>query len=134
IYATHRPEVLGEASPGDAVALARATREDPWDGRPSREEAFIARLRGAAPRSEIKDLDPILDAMRVIKSNLEIAIIREATRIAGLGIIEAMRHAKPGLSEYELQAEAEYVFKKNGAYGASYFALIATGTNTLYSH
>jgi Xaa-Pro aminopeptidase len=36
--------------------------------------------------------------------------------------------------EYELQADAEFVFKKNGAYGPAYFALIATGTNTLYSH
>ena len=36
--------------------------------------------------------------------------------------------------EYELQADAEFVFKKHGAYGASYFALIATGTNTYYSH
>src|SRR5262249_10202150 len=57
-----------------------------------------------------------------------------ATRIAGLGIMEAMRHTKPGLHEYELQADAEYVFKKHGAYGASYFALVATGENTFYSH
>ncbi|HKQ93422.1 MAG TPA: M24 family metallopeptidase, partial [Blastocatellia bacterium] len=42
--------------------------------------------------------------------------------------------AAPGLYEYELQAVAEYVFKKYGAYGPSYFALIATGTNTWYSH
>src|SRR5207302_6485448 len=55
-------------------------------------------------------------------------------RIAGLGIIEAMRDARPGMKEYELQADAEYVFKKNGAYGAAYFALIATGENTWYSH
>src|SRR5205823_7801580 len=64
----------------------------------------------------------------------EIAIIREATRIAGLGIIEAMRDARPGMKEYELQADAEYVFKKYGAYGPAYFALIATGENTWYSH
>jgi len=62
------------------------------------------------------------------------AVIREATRIAGLGIMEAMRDAKPGMYEYELQADAEFVFKKHGAYGPSYFALIATGTNTWYSH
>jgi len=134
IYTTFRPEVLGEASSSDPAALARATKEDPWDGRISREEAFIAKLKAAAPRSEIKDLDPILDAMRAIKSAREIAVIREATRIAGLGIMEAMRDAKPGMYEYELQADAEFVFKKHGAYGASYFALIATGANTLYSH
>ena len=38
------------------------------------------------------------------------------------------------MHEYELQASAEYVFKKYGALGASYFALIATGPNTYYSH
>ena len=134
IYTTFRPEVLGEASSSDPAALARATKEDPWDGRISREEAFIAKLKAAAPRSEIKDLDPILDAMRAIKSAREIAVIREATRIAGLGIMEAIRDARPGMYEYELQADAEFVFKKHGAYGASYFALIATGANTLYSH
>jgi Xaa-Pro aminopeptidase len=36
--------------------------------------------------------------------------------------------------EYELQADAEFVFKKLGAYGAAYFALIATGQNTYYTH
>jgi Xaa-Pro aminopeptidase len=129
-----RPEVLGEASSPDTVALARATRQDRWDGRPSREEAFVEKLRAAAPRSEIRDLDPILDALRAVKSPREIAIIREATRITGLAIVEAMRDAAPGRFEYELQADAEFVFKKHGAYGPSYFALIATGANTWYSH
>jgi Xaa-Pro aminopeptidase len=134
VYTTFRPEVLGEASSSDPAALARATREDPWDGRGTREDAFIAKLKAASPRSEMKDLDPILDAMRAIKSPREVEIIREATRITGLGIIAAMRDAAPGMFEYELQASAEYVFKKHGAYGPSYFALIATGANTWYSH
>ncbi|HMD34321.1 MAG TPA: Xaa-Pro peptidase family protein [Vicinamibacterales bacterium] len=134
IHTPFRPEVLGEASSGDTVALARATKNDPWDGRQSREEAFLAKLRAAAPRSEIRDLDPIVDGLRSIKSPREIAIIREATRITEEAIIEAMTHAKPGMYEYELQSEAERVFKRNGAYGGSYFALIATGTNTFYSH
>jgi Xaa-Pro aminopeptidase len=134
IYTPFRPEVLGSASSTDPAALAKNTKNDPWDGRGSREEAFIEKLRSAAPKSEIKNLDPILDGMRSIKSPREIAILREATRIAGLGIIEAMRDAKPGMYEYELQADAEFVFKKYGAYGAAYFALIATGENTYYSH
>ncbi len=48
--------------------------------------------------------------------------------------MEAMRDARPGMNEYELQADAEFVFKKHGAYGPSYFALIATGPNSYYSH
>jgi Xaa-Pro aminopeptidase len=134
VYTPFRPEVLGEASSSDAVALARTTEQDPWDGRPSREQAFIGKLKSASPRSAIKDLDPILDDLRTIKSPREIAIVREATKMTGLAIMEAMRDARPGLFEYELQADAEFVFKKFGAYGGSYFALIATGTNTWYSH
>jgi Xaa-Pro aminopeptidase len=134
IYTPFRPEVLGEASSGDPAAMWRATKADPWDGRVSREEAFVAKLKTAAPASEVRDLDPIIDTLRLIKSPREIEILREATRISGLAIMEAMRDAQPGMSEYELQASAEFVFKRLGAYGPSYFALIATGTNTYYTH
>ena len=134
LYTPFRPEVLGNASSSDVVGHARATKEDPWDGRQSREDAFIQKLRGLAPQVNVQNLDPLLDAMRAFKSVREIAIIREATRITGIGIMEAMRDARPGMFEYELQADAEFVFKKYGAQGAAYFALIATGTNTLYSH
>jgi Xaa-Pro aminopeptidase len=133
-YTPFRPEVLGSASASDAAASARATRDDPWDGRPSREEAFIQKLRALASQVNVQNLDPILDAMRAFKSPREIAVIREATRITGLAIMEAMREARSGLYEYELQAPAEFVFKKYGSQGAAYFALIATGRNTLYSH
>ena len=134
IYTPFRPEVLGEASSSDPVALWRATKADPWDGRVSREEQFVEKLKAQATPATVADLDPIVDALRLIKSAREIAVIREATRIAGLGIMEAMRDARPGMKEYELQAAAEFVFKKWGAYGPSYFALIATGQNTFYSH
>jgi len=134
IFTPFRAEVLGSASAADPVALARATKADPWDGRESREEAFQQKMKAAAPAIEIRNLDPIIDTLRAIKSPREIEIIREATNIAGLGIMEAMRDAKPGMREYELQADAEFVFKKHGSYGPAYFALIATGKNTYYTH
>lgn len=134
VFTPFRAEVLGSASSSDPVALARATRADPWDGRESREAAFQQKMKDAAPSIEIKDLDPIIDSLRAIKSPHEIEVIHQATRIAGIGIMEAMRDAKPGMHEYELQADAEYTFKKYGSYGAAYFALIATGTNTYYTH
>jgi Xaa-Pro aminopeptidase len=134
LYTPFRPEVLGNASSSDVVGHARATKDDPWDGRLSREEVFIQKLKAVAPQVSVQNLDPMLDALRAFKSPREIAIIREATRITGLGIMEAMRDARPGMLEYELQADAEFVFKKYGSQGAAYFALIATGQNTLYSH
>jgi Xaa-Pro aminopeptidase len=134
LYTPFRPEVLGNASSSDVVGLAKATKDDPWDGRPSREEVFVQKLKGLGPQVNVQNLDPILDGLRAFKSAREIDIIREATRITGLGIMEAMRDARPGMFEYELQADAEFVFKKYGSQGAAYFALIATGQNTLYSH
>jgi Xaa-Pro aminopeptidase len=134
LYTPFRAEVLGNASSSDAAGHVKATKDDPWDGRPSREEVFIQKLKALAPQVNVQNLDPLLDALRAFKSPREIALIREATRITGLAIMEAMREARPGLYEYELQAPAEYVFKKFGAQGAAYFALIATGQNTLYSH
>ncbi len=134
IYTPFAAEVLGSQSQGDPTKMWTTNQKDPWDGRDSREATFIAKLKEAAPQSEIKNLDPIVNALRAVKSAREIAVIKEATRIAGLGIMEAMRDAKPGLHEYELQADSEFVFKKNGALGGSYFALVATGQNTYYTH
>jgi Xaa-Pro aminopeptidase len=134
LWTPFRPEVLGEASSSDPAAMWRAIKADAWDGRISREEQFVQKLKAVSPQSAVTDLDPVIDAMRAIKSPREIAIIREATRITGLAIMEVMRDARPGMKEYELQANAEFVFKKWGAYGPSYFALIATGANTYYSH
>lgn len=134
IYTPFRPEVLGSASAYDPQTLSRLNHEDPWDGRPSREEAFRLHLMAAAPRSEMLDLDPLIDQLRAIKSPREIAILREATRITDRGILRAMHAARPGLTEYQLQAESEYEFKRGGAYGPAYFALVATGENTWYTH
>ncbi len=134
IFTPFRAEVLGSASPSDPVALARATKNDPWDGRDSREEAFREKMHASVPASAIKALEPITDSLRAIKSPREIDVIHQATRIAGLGIMEAMRDAKPGMHEYELQADAEFTFKKYGSYGPAYFALIAAGKNTYYTH
>jgi Xaa-Pro aminopeptidase len=133
-YTPFGAEVLGSVSQGDPDKLWANNKSDPFDGRVSREEAFRTHLKELAPKADVKDLDPLLNSLRAIKSAREIAVIREATRIAGLGIMEAMRDARPGLYEYELQAASEYVFKKYGAFGAAYFALVGTGKNTYYTH
>ncbi|MEP6620952.1 MAG: aminopeptidase P N-terminal domain-containing protein [bacterium] len=132
IFTLFEPEILGSESWYEVRDHMRDVKNDPWDGRTSREDVFIAHLKDAAPKSEIKPLDPILNTMRAVKSPREIAMIREATRLGGLGIMEAMRDAKPGMREYELEAAAEYVYKRGGAYGESYFPLVADGRNMQY--
>lgn len=134
LYMPHRPEALGAATPGYTTGHAAASLKDPWDGRKSREATFIERVTAKAAGAAIKDLDPLLDAMRLVKSPREIALVREATRISGLGIMEAMRSAQPGLYEYELEAVADYVFKRHNAQGIGYFGLVAAGRNASWPH
>lgn len=134
VYTPMRAESLGAATPDAARAHAVATAADPWDGRRSREETFVAKLQASAPGIVVRDLDPMLDALRVIKSPHEIAMIRNATRIACEGIRAAMQMARPGLREHELEAAADYVFRREGAQGMAYFALVATGRNAFYPH
>jgi Xaa-Pro aminopeptidase len=134
VYAPVRTESVAAVTPDSALRSMAATAADPWDGRPSREATFASKLKAAAPAAEIKDLDPILDAVRVIKTPREIAMIRKTTHIAGLGLMEAMRAARPGMREHELEAIADWVFKTHGSQGIAYFGLVAAGKNAMYPH
>lgn len=118
------------------LALRRIadTSNDPWDGRASREAAFIASLRSRFPQYEIRDLTPALDKLRLIKSPREIALIRKATRLSGLALMEAMRSSEPGLLESELDAVAKFIYYRNGAQGDAYYSLIANGPNAYFPH
>jgi Xaa-Pro aminopeptidase len=121
-------------APDRVNAHERATAADPWDGRKSKEAVFREKLQAASPGSEVADLDPVLDELRLVKSANEISLVREATRIASLAIREGIKAARPGMYEYEIEAVADYVFKRNNAMGIGYFALVAAGTNAFWPH
>jgi Xaa-Pro aminopeptidase len=106
IFAEFSPaENLGQ-SRGELVAAETSRVNDPWDGTGSRQRRFVEVLRARHPRAELRDLNPILDQMRSIKSAREIALVRRASQITGLGLIEAMRSTEPGVAEYQLDAAA----------------------------
>lgn len=113
--------------------LARSAA-DPWDGNPTKEALFVQKITAQFPQFQIRDLSPTLDEMRLIKSPAEIALIRKASQIAGLGIIEAMRSTAPGIYEYQLDAAAKYVFHLHGARGDGYASIIGGGTNAYMGH
>lgn len=129
-------------SPAEGFAMSRdlalravADRAaDPFDGTPSREGQFVQTMRGRFPQIDIKDLTPALDNLRLIKSPREIALLRKASRLSGLALMESMRSTKPGLKEFELDAVAKYVYYRNGAQGEAYYSLIASGPNAWYPH
>jgi Xaa-Pro aminopeptidase len=131
IYAEFSPaENLGQ-SRGELVAAETARAIDFWDGAPSRHRRFVELLRTRHPRADVRNLTPILDEMRSIKSVREIAMIRRASQIAGLGVMEAMRSAEPGVTEYQLDAAAHYVFKVNDARLEGYRSITASGTDNI---
>ncbi|HUF46545.1 MAG TPA: aminopeptidase P N-terminal domain-containing protein, partial [Vicinamibacterales bacterium] len=113
IHVPFRRESIGAVAVDRVRAHDRATAGDPWDGRPSKEAVFREKVQAAAPGSEVADLDPILDDLRLVKSPAEIALVREATRIASLALREGMQAARPGMYEYEIEAVADYVFKRH---------------------
>ena len=82
-----------------------------------------------APRCA--NLNPILDEMRSVKSPREIAMVRRASQIAGLGLMEAMRSTEPGVTEYQLDAAARYVFLVNDARLEGYRSITASGTENI---
>src|SRR5258708_17799029 len=88
IYTPFSPAEGSAWSRGEIVASNAAILNDYWDGRLSREARFVELLRARNPRARIEDLTPILDEMRAVKSPREIALIRRASQIAGLGIME----------------------------------------------
>ena len=101
---------------------------DPWDGRVSREGRLVQLLRTRNRRNEVKDLTPIIDNLRSVKSPNEIALIRRASQLAGLGLIEAIKSTEPGVWEYQLDGIARYVFLINGARLEAYRSITASGT------
>ncbi|HKS30566.1 MAG TPA: Xaa-Pro peptidase family protein [Pyrinomonadaceae bacterium] len=129
-------------SPAEGMATSRdsATRvvadasSDPWDTTPSREGRLIEMLRTRFPQFEVRDLTPALDKARLIKSPREIELIRKATRLSGLSLMEAMRSTVPGIREYELDAVAKYIYYLNGAQGDAYYSLVASGPNAMFPH
>jgi Xaa-Pro aminopeptidase len=107
---------------------------DPWDGRPSREAHFLRLLAERYPALERRDLTPILDTLRYIKSPREIALIRKASALAGLGLLEAMKSTRPGVLEYQVAAVARFTFLANGARFEGYNPIAGGGTNAWMGH
>lgn len=110
-----------------------AIAADYWDGRVSREAHFINLLRTRAPRVDVRDLTPILDEMRSVKSPREIDLIRRASQLAGLGILEAIKSTRAGMYEYQLDAAARYIFLTGGARLVGYRSITAAGTANIWN-
>ena len=79
------------------------------------------------------DLAPILHEMRVIKDDWEIAQLEKAIAVTALAHRRALQTAAPGQKEYDVQAEIEYVFRKNGL-ATGFSSIVGSGPNAAILH
>ena len=90
------------------------------------------RQRGHAP-SDLVALDHLLHEMRLFKTRAESSVMRESARIAVQAHSRAMRACRPGMLEYELEAEFLHEFRRHGA-DCSYPPIVAAGANACVLH
>lgn len=89
---------------------------------------------GVVAPDEIHDIRAVLDEMRLFKDETEIARMKAAAQISARAHIRAMRTAKPGLTEYEIEAELLYEFRRSGAQSPAYTSIVAGGANACVLH
>ena len=78
-------------------------------------------------------LSTIIHKMRLVKSDYEIELIKNAAQVSILAHEQAMTKSKPGIYEYELDAEIQYIFNKNNMHFA-YMSIVGGGNNACTLH
>ncbi|MDO8651282.1 MAG: aminopeptidase P N-terminal domain-containing protein [Undibacterium sp.] len=98
-------------------------------------EAVRAKSRSGiqAPGKSI-DLRSLLDEMRLFKDASEIALMQRAASISAAAHARAMRSARPGMHEYELEAELLHEFRRQGSQAPAYGSIVAAGANACVLH
>lgn len=90
--------------------------------------------QSAVSFSQVLDWRPIIDEMRLFKSENEIALMQQAGQISALAHIRAMRETRPNRLEYEIENEMLHEFNRFGARYAAYNSIIAGGENACILH
>ena len=107
-----------------------------WDARAMRWLNAVrekARAGVAAPE-RIQDVRALIDEMRLFKDDRELAVMRRAAAISAGAHRRAMQAARPGLHEYEIEAELLYEFRRRGAQFPAYWPIVAGGANACVLH
>ncbi|ACE83137.1 Xaa-Pro aminopeptidase [Cellvibrio japonicus] len=89
---------------------------------------------GATPPGEFLDLSHFLNDMRLFKSAAELRVMREAGDISARAHVRAMQACKPGVMEYQLEAEILHEFHMNGARFPAYNSIVGGGKNGCILH
>jgi len=109
---------------------------EPWDRKVSEllNEVRNRVRTGVAAPDEVVDVRATLDAMRLVKDEHELGLMRRACAISSAAHRRAMRAARPGMYEYQVEAELLHEFLREGAQAVAYSSIVASGVNACVLH
>ena len=100
----------------------------------TREDRFIKKAKILFPGHNFERSNPILQRLRSVKEPEEIAQIQKACNITEAGFRRILDKVRPGMKEYELEAEFAHEFLRRGSRGFAYTPIIASGENANVLH
>ncbi|WP_345949392.1 aminopeptidase P N-terminal domain-containing protein [Mucilaginibacter sp. PAMB04274] len=103
-------------------------------GVPYRDLRFLEDLRSKYPLHYYERSAPIMRDLRVVKSAVEIELTQKACNITRDAFTRVLKFVKPGVAEYEIEAEITHEFLRQRATGHAYTPIIASGHNAIVLH
>lgn len=100
----------------------------------SRDSRFIKWCKEKYPLHQYTRVAPLMSKLRTVKSRYEIEQMQEACNITEKGFRRILKFVKPGVKEYEIEAEFVHEFLRNGSRGFAYEPIIAAGANSCVLH
>lgn len=100
----------------------------------TREDRFTKWLKEKYPAHSVAKSNPILQRLRSVKEDIEIDLIQKACNITEKGFRRVLGFVKPGVMEYEIEAEYIHEFIRNRSRGFAYTPIVASGNNANVLH
>jgi Xaa-Pro aminopeptidase len=100
----------------------------------TREDRFIKKLRMDYPAHQVHKSAPIMHSIRSVKEQVEIDLMQKACKITEAGFRRLLKFIKPGVWEYEIEAELAHEFLRNRSKGFAYTPIVASGKNACVLH
>ena len=100
----------------------------------TREDRFIKNVKQDFPAHQVFKAAPIMHKIRSIKNDIEIELMQRACKITEAGVRRLLGFIKPGVWEYEIEAELAHEFLRNRSKGFAYTPIVASGKNACVLH
>lgn len=100
----------------------------------TRDSRFIKSIKEKYPLHKLERLAPLMNDLRTVKHTVEIELIKKAIEITDNAFKRVLKFVKPGVAEYEIEAEITHEFIRNRATRHAYTPIIASGKDTCILH